>query len=93
MHFSPCVDTAVGRGWCKSLGELAGRQVQPSRACPLLRAADVEEQADAQEEPPQHGAQLGDQVELHDLTQVRVIGGGVCPELAGIQKHNISVHC
>lgn len=66
---------------------LAGRQGL------LLGAADVEDQPDAQEEAAQHRTQLGDQVELHDLTQERVIGAGVGPELAETHKHNITLHC
>lgn len=71
--------------------ELAGRQVGGSCACLPARGADVEHHPDAQEELAQHRAQLGDQVELHDLTQVRVVGGSVCPELAKRQKHNVTL--
>lgn len=59
----------------------AGRRAGARQLCVLLRAADVEDAPDAQEELAQHGAQLGDQLELQHLTQVRVVGGGVCPEL------------
>lgn len=61
--------------------ELPGGQGHASCPCLPGRDADVEHHPDAQEELAQHRAQLGDQVELHDLTQVRVIRGGVCPEL------------
>lgn len=43
--------------------------------------SDVEHEPDAQEELPQDGSQLGDQVELHDVTQQRVVTGGVGLEL------------
>lgn len=74
-----------------SLG--AGRRAAAAQLCVLLRGADVEDQPDAQEELAQHGAQLGDQLELHHLTQVRVVGGGMCPELAKIHKHGVILHC
>lgn len=73
--------------------ELPGRQVHPSCPCPLVRDADVEHHPYAQEELAQHRPQLGDQVELHDLTQVRVIRGSVCPELTKIQKQNVILYC
>lgn len=45
------------------------------------RASDVEHKPDSQKELPQHGSQLRDQVELHDLTQQWVVTGGVGLEL------------
>lgn len=47
-----------------------------------LGGGDVEDGADSQEEASQHSAQLRDQVELHHLTQVRVVTGGVGLELS-----------
>lgn len=49
----------------------------------LGRLRDVKDDADAQVELSQDGAQLRDQVELHDLAQQRVVSGGVSPELQG----------
>ena len=56
---------ALGLG-CRLRGGRAG-----------LRGGDVEDGTDAEEEAAQHGAQLGDQVELHHLTQVGVVTGRV----------------
>lgn len=47
----------------------------------------MEHQPDPQEELPQHGPQLRDQVKLHDLTQERVVAGGVRLELMGEDSH------
>lgn len=41
----------------------------------------MEDGADAQEEAPEDGPQLGDQVELHHLTQVGVVAGSMGLEL------------
>lgn len=46
-----------------------------------LSTSDVEDRADTQEEAPEHGPQLGDQVELHHFTQVVVVAGGMGLEL------------
>lgn len=46
------------------------------------RVSDVEHEADAQKELPQDGSQLRDQVELHDLTQQRVVTGCMGLELS-----------
>lgn len=50
-----------------------------------LRSSDVEDGADAQEEAPEDGSQLGDQVELHHLTQVVVVARSVGLKLQ--EKH------
>lgn len=81
IHFNPPVDTALGPGRRSRLSRLSSRRA--------ARAADVERQPDAQEELAQHRPQLGDQVELHDLTQVRVVRGSVGPELAKTQKRGV----
>lgn len=41
----------------------------------------MEDGADAQEEAPEDGPQLGDQVKLHHFTQVGVVAGGMGLEL------------
>lgn len=41
----------------------------------------MEDRADAQEEAPENGPQLGDQVKLHHFTQVGVVAGGMGLEL------------
>lgn len=46
-----------------------------------LGSCDVEDGADAQEEAPEDGPQLGDQVKLHHFTQVGVVAGGMGLEL------------
>lgn len=43
----------------------------------LWQLCDVKDLADAQVELSQHGPQLGDKVELHDLTQQRVVSGSM----------------
>lgn len=55
------------------------------------RARDVEHEPDAQEELSQHGSQLRDQVELHDLAQQRVVTGGVGLELSTWKKHTHTI--
>lgn len=86
IHFNPALDTALRPG---RRSRLSRRAAGASRAPLLARAADVERQPDAQEELAQHRPQLGDQVELHDLTQVRVVRGSVGPELAKTQKQDV----
>lgn len=51
------------------------RRLRPGQLC------DVKHEADAQEELFENGPQLGDQVELHDLTQQVVVSGRVHLEL------------
>lgn len=51
------------------------------------RVSDVEHEPDAQEELPQDGSQLRDQVELHDLAQQRVVTGCVGLELGTQHTH------
>lgn len=46
----------------------------------------MEDGADAQEEASEYGPQLRDQVELHHLTKVGVVAGGVWLELRGENK-------
>jgi len=57
-----------------------GRSPGRRRRRPLGRR-DVEDGADAQEEAAEDGPQLWDQIELHHLTQVGVVAGGVGLEL------------
>lgn len=44
-------------------------------------SSDLEDGADAQEEAPEDGPQLRDQIELHHFTQVGVVTGSMGPEL------------
>lgn len=46
-----------------------------------LGRSDVEDGADAQEEAPEDGPQLRDQVKLHHFTQVGVVAGSMGLEL------------
>lgn len=41
----------------------------------------MEDETDAQEETPENGSQLGDQVKLHHFTELRVVTGSVRLEL------------
>lgn len=50
--------------------------------------SNVEHEPDAQEELPQHGSQLRDQVELHDLAQQWVVTGGMGLELSTQHNYN-----
>lgn len=77
VHKSPPV-ASILRG-----GSPGGRQ--------RLRRSDVEDGADAQEEAAEDGPKLWDQVELHHLTQVGVVAGGVGLKLDG-RKHKVSRH-
>lgn len=52
-----------------------------------MSSRDVEDGADAQEEAPEDGPQLRDQVKLHHLTQVGVIAGSVRLELEQTEEH------
>lgn len=70
------------------LADPARRKVPPSsirrRRGPnpgAVVGGDLEDGADAQEEASEDGPQLRDQVELHHLTQVGVVAGGVGLEL------------
>lgn len=47
----------------------------------------MEDGADAQEEAPEDGPQLRDQVKLHHLTQVGVVAGSVRLELEQTGEH------
>lgn len=82
------------KGGAASLGLLPGLlpdlwvcfRLDPAPPGPRVRLGpgqlrDVKDDADAQVELPQNGSQLGDQVELHDLTQERVVPGCVGLEL------------
>lgn len=69
VHKSPPI-ASILRG-----GSPGGRQ--------RLRRGDVEDGADAQEEAAEDGPKLWDQVELHHLTQVGVVAGGVGLKLDG----------
>lgn len=51
----------------------------------------MEDGADAQEEAPEDGPQLRDQVELHHLAQVGVVAGGVGLELQRMESEKMSV--
>lgn len=55
----------------------------------LDRLGDVKDEADAQVELSQDGAQLRDQVELHDLAQQGVVSRGVSPELEGGREEDV----
>lgn len=46
-----------------------------------LRSRDVEDGTYAQEETPEDGPQLGDQVKLHHFTELGVVAGSVGLEL------------
>lgn len=52
-----------------------------------LGSSDVEDGADAQEEAPEDGPQLGDQVKLHHFTQVGVVAGGMGLKLEKKRKN------
>lgn len=77
VHKSPPV-ASILRG-----GGPGGRQ--------RLGRSNVEDGADAQEEAAEDGPKLWDQVELHHLTQVGVVAGGVGLKLDG-RKHKVSHH-
>lgn len=51
-----------------------------------LGSSDVEDRADAQEEAPENGPQLGDQVKLHHFTQLGVVAGRMGLELEKKEK-------
>lgn len=77
VHKSPPI-ASILRG-----GSPGGRQ--------RLRRGDVEDGADPQEEAAEDGPKLWDQVELHHLTQVGVVAGGVGLKLDR-RKHKVSRH-
>lgn len=70
----PCPPTFLG---CGSPG---GRSL-------WMSSSDVEDGANAQEEAPEDGPQLRDQVKLHHLTQVGVVAGRVRLELEQTGEH------
>lgn len=59
----------------------------PGRRALWMSSSDVEDGADAQEEAPEDGPQLWDQVKLHHLTQVGVVAGSVRLELEQTGEH------
>lgn len=59
----------------------------PGRRALWMSSSDVEDGADAQEEAPEDGPQLRDQVKLHHLTQVGVVAGSVRLELEQTGEH------
>lgn len=79
MSFSPSVTPPDPAATSILGGGSAGRRP--------LGSSDVEDGADAQEETPEDGPQLGDQVKLHHFTQVGVVAGGMGLKLEKKRKN------